>query len=61
MERLSGMDATFLYVETPAGHMHVAMVRIYDVSTMPDGYSFEKFREHIRSRLHLVPPFDGAS
>lgn len=57
MERLSGMDATFLYVETQAGHMHVAMVGIYDVSTMPDGYSFEKFREHIRSRLHLVPPF----
>lgn len=57
MERLSGMDATFLYVETQAGHMHVAMVGIYDVSTMPGGYSFEKFREHIRSRLHLVPPF----
>ncbi len=57
MERLSGMDATFLYVETQAGHMHVAMVGIYDVSTMPEGYSFEKFREHIQSRLHLVPPF----
>lgn len=57
MERLSGMDATFLYVETPASHMHVAMTGIYDTSTMPNGYSFKAFRGHIESRLHLVPPF----
>ena len=57
MERLSGMDATFLYVETPAAHMHVAMTGIYDVSTMEGGYSFDAIKEHIRSRLHVVPPF----
>ena len=57
MERLSGMDATFLYVETPAGHMHVAMTGIYDVSTMEGGYSFEKIKQTIADRLPLVPPF----
>lgn len=57
MQRLSGMDASFLYLETPTSHMHVAMTGIYDTSTMPDGYSFDAFKEHIRSRLHLVPPF----
>ncbi len=57
MERLSGMDATFLYVETPAGHMHVAMTGIYDVSTMEGGYSFEKVKQTIADRLPLVPPF----
>jgi WS/DGAT/MGAT family acyltransferase len=57
MERLSGMDATFLYVETPTSHMHVAMVGIYDVSTMPGGYSFEAIKDMIRQRLALVPPF----
>jgi WS/DGAT/MGAT family acyltransferase len=57
MQRLSGVDATFLYLETPSGHMHVAMVGIYETKTMPDGYSFEAIREHIRSRLHKVPPF----
>ena len=57
MERLSGLDASFLYLETPAGHMHVAMVAIYDVSTMTDGYSFDKIRAHIESRLAAVPPF----
>lgn len=57
MERLSGMDATFLYLDTPAGHMHVAMVGIYDVTTMRDGYSFEHLKQHIANRLHVVPPF----
>jgi diacylglycerol O-acyltransferase len=57
MERLSGMDATFLYVETHSAHMHVAMTGIYDVSTMAGGYSFDKVKEHIRSRLQLVAPF----
>ena len=57
MERLSGMDATFLYIETPAGHMHVAMVGIYDVSTMPEGYSFDRIKSHIAERLQVVPPF----
>ena len=37
--------------------MHVSMVGIYDVSTMAGGYSFEKMRQHIADRLHLVPPF----
>ena len=57
MERLSGMDATFLYIETPAGHMHVAMVGIYDVATMPGGYSFDRIKQHIAERLQVVPPF----
>ncbi len=57
MQRLTGMDATFLYLETPTSHMHVAMTGIYDASTMPDGYSFGAVKAHIANRLHLVPPF----
>jgi WS/DGAT/MGAT family acyltransferase len=57
MERLSGLDASFLYFETPSMHMHVAMTAIFDPSTMPDGYSFEAIKDFIASRLHLVPPF----
>jgi diacylglycerol O-acyltransferase / wax synthase len=57
MERLSGLDASFLYFETPSMHMHVAMTAILDPSTMPDGYSFERIKETIASRLHLVDPF----
>src|SRR5438477_5658388 len=57
MERLSGLDASFLYLETPSNHMHVAATMIYDPSTVPGGYDFEKVKEMIRSRLHLVQPF----
>jgi WS/DGAT/MGAT family acyltransferase len=51
------MDASFLYFETPSMHMHVAMTAIFDPSTMPGGYAFEKVKDFIESRLHLVPPF----
>jgi diacylglycerol O-acyltransferase / wax synthase len=57
MERLSGLDATFLYFETPTNHMHVSAVMIFDPSTVPGGYSFEKTKAFVGSRLHLVPQF----
>src|SRR5205085_1035488 len=57
MQRLSGLDAIFLYMETPTIHMHVAATSVFDPSTVPGGYSFEKVRELVESRLHLLPPF----
>lgn len=57
MQRLSGLDASFLYFETPTMHMHVCAVFVADPSTIPGGYSFTKVKEMIESRLHLVPPF----
>ena len=57
MERLTGLDASFLYFETPTMHMHVCATIIFDPSTVEGGYSFERVREVIESRLHLVKPF----
>ena len=57
MKRLSGLDATFLYLETPNCHMHVCGLAVYDPSDAPGGWSFEKVKEVYRSRLHLAPPF----
>lgn len=57
MERLSGLDAAFLTFETPSVHMHVAQTAIFDPSTIPGGYDFDTIKDHIRARLHLVPPF----
>ncbi len=57
MQRLSGLDATFLYLETPNNHMHVASTAVFDPSTVPGGYSFDKVKELVASRLHLLPPF----
>jgi diacylglycerol O-acyltransferase len=57
MERLPGVDAGFLYMETPTLHMHTLKVSVIDVSTVPGGYSFERFQEELAARLHLLPPF----
>jgi diacylglycerol O-acyltransferase len=57
MERLSGLDATFLYFETPTQHMHVSVVAVLDPSAMPGGYTFDAIQDLIASRLHLLPPF----
>ncbi len=57
MERMSGLDATFLYFETPNMHMHVIGVIVFDPTTVPGGYSFDLVKEMMQKRLHLVPTF----
>ncbi|MGH9029909.1 MAG: wax ester/triacylglycerol synthase domain-containing protein, partial [Acidimicrobiales bacterium] len=57
MEQLGGLDATFLYLETPSLHMHVSMAAVFDPSTVPGGYSWEKLRTLVGSRLVLAPVF----
>jgi diacylglycerol O-acyltransferase / wax synthase len=57
MQRLSGMDTAFLYLETPTAHMHVHAVMVLDPSTVPGGYSFEKIKAHLASRLPLLAEF----
>ena len=57
MERLSGLDASFLYLETPSHHMHVAITTVFDPSTIPDGYSFSRMRELIAARTICAPVF----
>jgi diacylglycerol O-acyltransferase / wax synthase len=39
MERLSGFDASFLYIESPTVPLHVCSVIELDTSTIPGGYS----------------------
>jgi diacylglycerol O-acyltransferase / wax synthase len=56
-ERLTGLDASFLYMETPTLHMHVAIVAVFDPATVPDGYSFRRIRQMIVDRIPLVPVF----
>ncbi len=57
MERMSGLDATFLYFETPNMHMHVLGVIVFDPATAAEPYSFERVKDVMAGRLHLVPPF----
>ncbi len=57
MQRLGGLDAAFLYFETPTMHMHVGGLMLVDPSTMPEPYSFGAMRDYIDSRMALVPAF----
>ncbi len=57
MQRLTGMDATFLYMETPTMPMHVTGVYVYDPSSRPGGYGYDQIKAEIERRLHLLPPY----
>jgi WS/DGAT/MGAT family acyltransferase len=54
-KKLSSMDASFLYLETPEMPMHVGSMAIF---RLPDDYKgsfFEDFKAMIASRLHIAP------
>ncbi len=58
MQRLSGMDASFLYMETPTLHTHVVGTLILDPSTMPKPHNpFDALEELLDARLHVLPQF----
>lgn len=57
MERLSGLDASFLYFETPAHLMHVCGLLVLDPSTVPGGLRFDALRDSLRVRLGGNPAF----
>jgi WS/DGAT/MGAT family acyltransferase len=52
-DRLTGLDSSFLHMERAGAHMHVASASIFE-GPAP---SHAEFRDHIASRLHLVPRF----
>lgn len=58
MERLTGQDAAFLYMETPRVHMHTLKIAILD---LPEGAdtsgALELLRASVQSQLHLMPRF----
>jgi WS/DGAT/MGAT family acyltransferase len=57
MQRLSGLDAAFLSMETATSHMHVLGVAVVDPSTAPEPFTFERVRALVATRLPLIPAF----
>lgn len=57
MQRLSGLDAFFLHLESPTQPLNVCCVLELDPSTMPGGYTFDRFSAALRERLDAVPEF----
>ena len=55
MEQLGGLDAAFLYCETPTMHLHVCGLLLLDPSTMPSGYSYDRIRSMAFERLPKIP------
>lgn len=59
-ERLSAQDASFLFAERPAIHMHVAATAIFEAGPLrkPDGgIDFERFKRAVEGALHRVPRY----
>ena len=53
--KLSTMDASFLYLETPEMPMHVGSMAIFRLKDGYHGDFFEDFKAMIASRLHIAP------
>jgi WS/DGAT/MGAT family acyltransferase len=57
MNHLSGLDATFLHVESPEMPMHIGSL---NVVRLPEGYAgdfYEDAKAHVAKRLHLADVF----
>src|ERR671911_1547733 len=57
MQRLTGLDAAFLALETPSTHMHVMATMVLDPSDVPHGFTVETMRKLIAERLPRLEPF----
>ncbi|MGZ4708950.1 MAG: WS/DGAT/MGAT family O-acyltransferase [Acidimicrobiales bacterium] len=57
MQRLTGLDDGFLWMETPTSYMHVASLIMVDGDSRPGGLTFEHVRALYESRLDFAPPF----
>lgn len=53
--KLSSMDASFLYLETPETPMHVGSMAIFKPKEGYEGNFFEDFKAMIAGRLHIAP------
>lgn len=57
MNHLSGVDATFLHLESPEMPMHVGALNVMD---LPEGYNgnfYEAAKAHLVQRMHLADVF----
>ena len=55
MRRMTGMDASFLYMESPRLPMHTLKLATLDVTQVPGGYQFERVGEVLAAHLQLLP------
>ncbi len=57
MQQLTGIDASFLNLETSTTYGHVASMTVFDRKGLPPGEPYEIIRDTIAERIHLLAPF----
>jgi len=55
MKQLSGLDASFLFLETPEMPMHVGSLNLYELPAGYRGRFVTELRKHMAARLPLAP------
>ncbi|MDP6979672.1 MAG: wax ester/triacylglycerol synthase family O-acyltransferase [Myxococcota bacterium] len=57
MKQLTGLDSSFLNMETPTTYGHISGLAIFDPSTASRPFGFDEVRRLIEERIHLLPPY----
>jgi diacylglycerol O-acyltransferase / wax synthase len=57
MQQLSGLDASFLYLETPNAPMHVGGVLLFEPKVPGGRFDLPAYRRVVASRLHVARTF----
>jgi diacylglycerol O-acyltransferase / wax synthase len=57
LKHLSGLDATFLYLETPQTPMHVGSLHLYELPKDFKGSFHAQVMQHLAKRIHLSSIF----
>ena len=57
MKHLSGLDASFLHLETPEMPMHVGGLNLFDLPEGFQGSFYDDVKQHVRQRMHLASVF----
>ena len=57
MQRLSATDSTFVYFETRSMLLHNTAVLLFDPDSVPGGYSFDRVRTLMASRVLGIPAY----
>jgi diacylglycerol O-acyltransferase len=55
MKQLSGLDASFLYIETPEMPMHVGALHVFELPAGYRGRFANQLRKHVAARLPVLP------
>lgn len=59
-EPLSYLDSSFLALEAPSTHMHVASVVLFDATSIKEdggGIDIDRIRDHIEAKLQYIPRY----